>query len=388
MERMSRISAIIVMAFTLATVGCGDKKARAPESVMDSPAHHYTVGERLLARGEIAEAEREFELAKQLEPEFAPAYAGIGIVQAKQDNFEAAEASVEKAIDLADDDEEEVIAHAAMIRVLTEWQREDWLKDAERHFEKAVDAEDEIAAPYYYMGNAYKAAFEFNKASEKFAKVLEMNQEFVSEAERQWRIVQDIQRASPGSKIAKEIALQDILTRADAAALFIEELNLPKLYKQRTPTDRQFDTSFKVPGGTGQTDAKGEMAVAEDVQEHPLRADIMETLKIGIRGLEVGPDGNFEPSQPVTRAEFSMMVEDILIKITGDEGLATKFIGDTSPFPDVRPDMPYYNAIRVVESRQILGPKNNATGEFAPNEPITGAQALLAIRNLKDMLRF
>ena len=46
-----------------------------------------------------------------------------------------------------------------------------------------------------------------------------------------------------------------------------------------------------------------------------------------MRGLEAGPDHKFEPDKLITKGEFALMLEDILIKVSGDEKLATKFLG-------------------------------------------------------------
>jgi hypothetical protein len=82
------------------------------------------------------------------------------------------------------------------------------------------------------------------------------------------------------------------------------------------------------------------------------------------------------------------MVEDVLIKVSGDKKLATKYIGTTSPFPDLRGDLPYFNAVMVVTTRGIMETKDLTTGEFAPLDPVSGADVLLVIRKLKDELRF
>jgi hypothetical protein len=83
-----------------------------------------------------------------------------------------------------------------------------------------------------------------------------------------------------------------------------------------------------------------------------------------------------------------MMLEDILIKVTGDNSLATKFIGMTSPFPDLRSDLPYFNAVMAVTSRGIMEAKDMTTGEFAPFAPVAGVDALLIIRKFKEELKF
>ena len=107
-----------------------------------------------------------------------------------------------------------------------------------------------------------------------------------------------------------------------------------------------------------------------------------------MRGLENYPDSNFHPAELVTRAAYAMMLEDVLIKVTGDNALATRFIGSRSPFPDLRPDLPYFNAVMVVTSRSIMEVKDLTTGEFAPLKSVAGVDALLMIRKLKDELKF
>jgi len=82
-----------------------------------------------------------------------------------------------------------------------------------------------------------------------------------------------------------------------------------------------------------------------------------------------------------------MMIEDILIKVTGDNTLATKFIGSTSPFPDLRSDLPYFNSVMVVTSRGIMEAKDITTGEFAPLNAVPGVDALLVIRKIKEELK-
>jgi len=83
-----------------------------------------------------------------------------------------------------------------------------------------------------------------------------------------------------------------------------------------------------------------------------------------------------------------MMVEDILIKVSGDESLSTKFIGSKSPFPDLRSDLPYFNAVMVCTSRGIMEARDLTTGEFGPKDTVSGADALLVIRKIKEELKF
>jgi hypothetical protein len=107
-----------------------------------------------------------------------------------------------------------------------------------------------------------------------------------------------------------------------------------------------------------------------------------------VRGLETYSDGLFRPGEFIDRAAYAMMIEDILIKVTGDNALATKFIGQISPFPDLRSDLPYFNAVMVVTSRGIMGVKDFTSGEFAPLGEVPGVDALLIIRKFQEELKF
>mgnify|MGYP001239065992 CR=1 FL=1 len=164
----------------------------------------------------------------------------------------------------------------------------------------------------------------------------------------------------------------------------MEELKIDNLYKKRTI--KTFDTSFKDP-----EKAKSASATAsspKDIAGHPSKVDIEGIIGIGVRGLETYSDGLFHPGENIDRATYAMMIEDILIKITGDNSLATKFIGQTSPFPDLRSDLPYFNAVMVVTTRQIMGVKDFTSGEFAPLGEVPGVDALLIIRKFQEELKF
>jgi hypothetical protein len=165
----------------------------------------------------------------------------------------------------------------------------------------------------------------------------------------------------------------------------MEELKIDVLYKKRTP--KTFDTSFKDPEKAAQA-SQPVKRTAKDIANHPLKVDIEGILDIGVRGLEINPQGNFQPADFLNRAEYALMLEDILMKVTGDNSLATKFIGSTSPFPDLRSDLPYFNAVMVVTSRGIMEATDITTGEFAPLKPVAGVDALLIIRKIKEELKF
>lgn len=365
---------------------CGPKAVK-PEAQLDTPQHHVTNGNKFLELDRVDDALKEFVRAKELDPDFSPAHTGLGLVYGLQGEFEEGLSSLKAAVKSADNDQEKTDAYVGYIRLYTMGGAaldEDWLAEAQDYFERAQRLSPNAAAPYFYMGVANKQGLAFSEASTMFKKVLDLDTDFVAEADREYALVQRIERAMPGTAVGKKIALLDSITRADVAALFIEELDVDSLFRSRTP--KEFDTEFKSPEEKFETGEYVKAAAATDISDHVLRADIETAMEIGIKGLQPGPDHKFLPDKKVTRAEFAMMIEDILVKVTGDASLGTKFIGGQSPFPDVRSDLPYYNAAMVCLTRNIMGTADPATGAFKPQALVSGADALLSIRQVKTQL--
>jgi tetratricopeptide (TPR) repeat protein len=389
--QIKRLMAVLVVLFMTAAVsGCGPK-AVPSTSIMDTPEYHYNEGLKLMDADRLDDAMREFDRAIALDPKSSLGYIGKGLVLGKKGDFKPAFENMEKAKDY---ETKGIEAHVGMIRLYglqmaKEQKRADELvKSAEKEFKSADKKEPNNPRLHYYMGMCYKKALDFDKAANMFRAVLDMNRDFVGEASAEWAVIQKIQRAAPGSEIGKKIALIDRIDRADVAALFDQELNLEKLFTKRGT--KTYDTTFKAPTESStrfSPDTTVKMEPATDIADNWLKPSIETILKLQIRGLEAGPNHKFEPDKLITKGEFALMLEDILIKVTGDEKLATKFLGATSPFPDVRNDLYSFNAIMTVTTRGFLE-ADKATGEFKADDPVSGADALLAIREFKNQLKF
>ena len=65
--------------------------------------------------------------------------------------------------------------------------------------------------------------------------------------------------------------------------------------------------------------------------------------------------------------------------------MATKYVGEkTSPYPDIPVTVAWFNAILDVVNRGLMQPE--LSGEFRSDDFVDGAEALLAIRVLKQRL--
>lgn len=384
---VSRKSFFVIVGICMFFLSACGPRALAPEAEFDTPMHHVKNGNKLLKSGKIEDAFREFNRAKELDPKCAPAYLGLGLAHGLKAESDEGFNAMKKAERYAEDKAQKAAVNVGYMRLYimgTDKVTKNWLSEVENRFNTSIGYVRDLPAPYFYMGVAYKNSYKFNEAAAQFVKVLEFGKEFVEEANKEYATVQKIQRAMPGSAVGKKIALLEQITRADAAALFIEELEIDAIFKKRAP--KTFDTAFKDPGKNLAAGQYVKTPPATDIENHVLKADIDAVIAIGIKGLQPFPDHTFQPKKIITRAEFAMMVEDILIKITGNDGLATKFIGSPSPFSDLRNDLPFFNAAMVCTTRNILETRDVATGVFAPLEPVSGAEALLSIRVLKTQL--
>ena len=384
------ILVVTALVAVTAVVGCGPKAAPST-SVMDTPEYHYNQGLKALDADRLDDAMREFDRAIALDPKSPFGYIGKGLTLGKKGEFKPAFDNMEKGKDY---EKKGIESRIGMIRLYgmqmakDQKQVKDLVKSAEHEYKSANEKEPNNPRLHYYMGMCYKMALDFDKAATMFRAILDMNRDFVSEANAEWALIQKIQRAAPGTEIGKKIALIDKIDRADIAALFDQEMNLEKLFTKRGT--KTYDTSFKAPTESStrfSPETTVKMEPATDIENNWLKPSIETVLKLQVRGLEAGPNHTFEPDKLITKAEFALMLEDILIKVSGDEKLATKYIGTTSLFPDVRNDHYAFNAIMVVTSRGFIE-ADKATGEFKPNDPVSGADALLSIREFKDQLKF
>jgi tetratricopeptide (TPR) repeat protein len=396
-KRLEILSLVIIaLFFALTTSGCG-AKARKAGGYMDTPDTHYKQGMKYWLQDEVNRAEEEFNLAKSLDKKYAPALAGLALTTAKKalrapdkksesQRFDEALKLADQAQNLGSKIPEGYIAKALVLTMKHEGKDppDKWLGQVEKQYSIALKLDPANAAIYYYRGSCYKKAFEFTKAGADFKKVLELKKEFTAEADEQWATIQKIERAAPGTDVGKRIALVEKISRADIAALFVSELGIDKLADKRRKVPE--NTGFQAPEDPRamQVDSLKKMPAMTDIDKHWAKNFILDIVDRDIRGLEPYPDHTFKPDELVNQGEYAMMVEDILIMILGDQSLATKNIGDAqSRFPDVNTSHPAYNAICNAVDKGIMDAAMNGT--FGPEKSVSGPDALLVIRKIKEL---
>jgi len=365
------IVVLTVLCLTLLQ-GCGPKVM--PPAQLNSPEYHVKNGNTLIKSGKLQDAFAEFKWAQGLDPTYSPAYTGMGLVYGLQGEFEKGLSTLAPAMEYARTDAQKIDVHVGYMRFYLTGQDRidpDWLWIVHQHYEKAVTIDPKSPRPYFYMGQAYIPALEFPSALAEFRRVIDLNKNYREDAEREYKNLKRIEAAGPKTEVGRKIAIQRTITRADAAALLMAELPFDEKFRQHAaglPNHRQPRPS------------------AKDIANHPFMADINAVIALDLNGLKQFSDNSFRPDLPMTRANFAMAIEDLLIRVTRDEKLATRFVGAPSPFPDLRNDRAYFNAVMVVTERDMMGNVNSQTNNFEPMEPISGVDALSTVHSFRTFL--
>lgn len=372
---------IILALVALLAIGCGPKAIKEA-SVLDTPENHFNQGMRELDRGNLTSAQSEFDRAVALNPNYAEGFSGMALVSAKQNDYKKAYELADKALSKNSKSTEVLITKGRIIGM--ERKGDDWVEKSVKQFDKALEVNPNSAKALYFKGDTYKNGYLFADAANAYAKVIAMKGDYAAEADKAWSIVQKIQRAAPGTKVGAKIALIDEIDRADVAVLFMEEMKLMEVMAKKRP--QTFDTGFKAPEDPTamQTSQTVQMAAVTDVDKHWAQNWIKDI--VNAKGMEVFPDRTFRPDDKITRGDYAMLLQNILIMATGDETLATKYIGQVSRFPDVNASHFAYNAICLMVDRGIMQ-ADKMTGVFDLKSHVSGADALLIIRDFQNALR-
>jgi len=398
MQNSMKIWLITILIFIIGA--CAKPKPPTPISIEDNPIHHYLQGMEAVENGKIDIAENHFDRALYLDPNYSPALAGKSLVLAikagKQKNPKHQEVDLKTALDLLkkakkaiDNNSQKFIYHVTAIRIYTQAHPKHWLDNAEDHYNSAIELKEvdtkklpyyqTISSAHYFMGIAYYKAYEFRKAEDMLAKVISSKPDkWHLKANNLYKKVQKIVRACGQytlTDVAKKIAVKDEVNRGDVAALLVDELHLDHFLAGRIPIKSKLPKTDFVPA---------------DVMNSPFKSEILTVIKWNIRGLQAQYDPLtkaylFKPQEPVSRKELAFILEDILIKLTGNKHLATVYFGTPkSPFPDVPTTVAWFNAIMDVTSRGLMEP--DLSGEFRPNDNVDGAELILALMKLRDVM--
>jgi len=365
---MKKFKIAISLIFILFLVfSCGPKR-REKGGITDTPEMHYNEGMKFINTQQYTKAYNEFKLATTLDPDYAPAYEGMAYAYLGEGKLESAERAAKTSISKGDDYWKGYNALGKVYLAMNE------NKDALKRFEKAFKINENSIVAARNAGYALFKMGEYQEARQWYNIAFEIKandkvtMDYLDE-------LNEMQKAQAGmGKIAKKISSHNKVTRADIAALFVDELNLGKHFKEE-----------KKHGFVGYGEKKKTIEdsnIPDVPQDHWAYSFINKIVKYGI--MDLANDGNFHPNKEITKANYAVFISRILIKFKDNEKLATKYIGSPSPYKDVPNSHYAFNGIMICVNKGILTPE--ISGIFGLNDDVPGRNAVMAIKKLKLLL--
>ncbi len=355
-----------MMMLCLLAAGCS--QAVKSSSPTDTPKNHYEAGLKLLSDKDPAKPLAEFQRAILLDKKSPFGYAGMAELEFKRQNWKKAIKHADKAINL-----DSKFADSAILKAqaLIAAKDDDWFDRTVETLRQVLRYAPDDERAHYFLGEACLHANRFEETQNYYQKVIEIKGKLSSQAADRLRLVGRIMEQNPSTLHGKQIVQTVSITRAETCVLLIEEMRLKDLLKNRRLS--VYEEVF------GEDGVKRKMP--PDIELRSDRKDIHDILKIRIPGLDVFPNGHFYPDRTITRAQFAIIVQDIMTLLNDDVTLSSRYNGADSPFPDIRPDYHAFNAIMNAVEWGIMAsaPK---TDRFDPEGIVSGIDALTIIRAL------
>lgn len=354
--------AIITLCLLLMIAACSRKAQRQTPFDPVAADSAYRQGLALLEREDHQNAAIAFRRALRANPNHAEALAGLAYLSALRGEGEKAVETVEKAA-AKKGRSADVQLMRGKIYLLVKPNR--WEQKAVDAFDAVLTAEPNNQEARFFKAEVYFQKGDYNQAADGFGAVREGR--FAATARERLRFISALMAALPRTADGERLLRKETLTRADLAVLLIHELQLDRLIMRRNPNPagKAFNSSDTTP-----------IADIAGLQEEE---EIKKVVGLGI--MSIFPDRHFHPNEPVSRMEAALIFQQALILITGDRSLDTAYLNSGKRLVDVKPSHYAYNAVCLVIERGIMSTVDKEV--FAPLRPLSGIEALTAVRKLE-----
>jgi tetratricopeptide (TPR) repeat protein len=337
-------------------------------AVLMNPRYAPALGgraESLLALGEEREAMQSIEAALQADPSLTGLRTRIQVLR-----FRGQQQEIERARGLAETDrfDEARAAYLAAIqsspqspflhRELAEVERRAGrLDEARDHARKALELEPDEPRTHVILGEIYEAQGDFVKAAEEFSSAVAMQPDGALSLR-----IENLRSRAAFAAMPPEyrnIGEAAMATRGQLAALLAVRLE-PILTGTRTVS----------------------AVVITDTRSHWASSYILAVARAGV--MEVYPNHTFQPSAVVRRGELADAASRILSLIAVEKpALAAAWKNGKRQFADVPPAHLSYPAALVTVEAGVMQPAPD--GSFELSRPVTGAEAVAAVKKLEEL---
>jgi tetratricopeptide (TPR) repeat protein len=292
-----------------------------------------------------------------------PAYIALAGLELAREDISAASTTIKQGLRYARGSQDKLELRTLGIRL--EDQNLDF-KAALRHYRRAVRIKESshFAAVHLAMAKVYLRARNFQQANELLRLSLRADSLNNEAAETALKRLQTMERAILVTN--SPFAYAKSITRGEVTRLLNEDLEVGQYFKSTSS------------GSIGETSDQG----LTDYADSGFADDILLIHRLNLRSFRIS-NGAFKPDREMTRRELALLVEDLLylkFKVS-----RTSFIGTESPFSDLPSSATSFNAFMTAVTRGLMQASEN--GAIMPGQRVSGAEAILVLHNLKQMLQ-
>ena len=291
------------------------------------------------------------------------AYIALATIELEQGDLISTEATVKSALRYARKPQSKLELYT--LGIILEDRRQDF-KAALRYYKrgKRIKGSDHAAALHLAMAKVYLRARNFGDARLLLQQSLAAESMNNEEAETVLASLQRIERALALTN--SDFAYEKSISRGEIARLLNRDLGVTRLL------------GVSAVKSVGETSDQG----LTDYTGSVFAEDIIASHRLNLRSFRIR-NGAFNPDRQLTRSELALLVEDLLhFKFNISR---TSFIGTESPFSDLSSSATGFNAVMSAVTRGLM--KGREDGTIGPTDLVSGAEAVLVLHNLNQMLQ-
>ncbi len=342
-----------------------------PAQANKAAKERVTAGMAALKTGDVKKARGEFDRAIVINPDSVGGYLGQALVALKTGDYAFGFTATDRGMEFANSKKQARPFWPVIVRLHTARASSDWYETVREIYYSSIQLDLDLDSTSDFRlacGQAALKAGDIEHAITHFRVALGQPGQHVAKAQAGLDRAQAVFRASLGKSEIKAVAGKAALTRSDLAVLLFRDFEINSFLPNANINLRRDGEK----GADGSTDYGKEDAAKWILAMHRMKLREFSIEK-----------GRYEPKRKVTREEFALLLEDLIIRRYGDKAIARRFIGSASPYPDLPATRGSFNAMVTAISRGLL--TANAKGEANPHGALGGADAILALRNLRGL---
>ena len=317
----------------------------------------------LAALNPVFAADRDAFLAKiKNDKRDIESYIGLASLELAENNLEAAMKTQKRGLRYAKQNDDKLALRTLGVQI------ERAARNAKRalsQYKRGVRVKTSSSYPalHYAMAEVYFDNRNFPEA-EMLGLSLAADAMNNERAEAMLAHVQQIERAVAITQ--SNFAYSASINRAEIARLLNRDLKMSEYIPQPEAES------------VGETSDQG----LTDYADSEYSSDILASHRLNFRSFRI-TNGAFNPSKSMTRGELAMLVEDILY--AKYQVSRTAFIGTASPFSDLKSNATSFNAVMSAVTRGLM--QGREDGTIGPDDLVSGAESILVLHNLKQILQ-